>query len=289
MKSLRDSVISLEPTYTKSVIKAGLRTEKGRSRVWVVVEDDDDKVVYSRFMRTDDNVSIMPSLAEDGSKGCKNVESIVSEIKAEEGCRLIFGIRDKDYIEFGTVPYPLPEDVFVTDCRDIEMMMFAADSVRKALREWNDEIDRVLSEYGEVIRWFGYMRVCNYRYNLGCSFKKKVRIRTTVDLDSRILYPDWKESSISVFLGNCNLSFTLSEFHRTISELNLDNESCYNICQGHDVLKLLQYIIGHTDKYDEKSIRRKMVDSYSQDDFSESELYRSIASWSAERDISVLV
>lgn len=288
MKSLKESVISLEPTYTKSVIKSALRTEKGSGLVWVVVEDYDDTIVYERFMYKE-NVSLLPSLAEDGTRSCKNVESIVSDIKSEENCRLIFGIRDKDYTSYEEDSHIFPEDIFVTDCRDIEMMMLAASSVQSALSEWSTQIRQVLFGKEDIVRLFGYMRICSYRLHLGCNFRKNLKISKFWDFGSHCLYPGWRESSISVFLRNCRIPFTKSDFSNLVALLGLENESVYDICQGHDVLKFIQYTVGHTDVCDERSIRKKMVESYSLDDFSKTRLYKSIASWSADRSVSVLL
>lgn len=287
MKSLRDTVASLEPENTKSFIKACLRTGKWSGYVWVIVEDEDDRVVYERFMKPE-TVRVCLSLAEDGTKGCRNVETIVSEIKSEEGCRLIFGIRDRDYTRYESGVYAIPEDVFVTDCRDIEMMMLSSPSVQKGLAEWNSDIPEVIMDCWPVARRYGYLRICNHRDGLGCDFKHRVRISKVWDDRIHSLRPDWSEYSMSLFLESCNVQFSEYRYDETVTSLSLDTESVYDVCQGHDVLSLLQYMLVKTHIYNTGTIREKMVNSYSYDDFSRTELYRSISSWETDRSVSVL-
>lgn len=287
MRSLRETTAGDEPKGTKSTIKFALRTPRGRSIVWVVVEDVDDAVVYGRFLDKD-KTKIYPSTDEMGYKGCANVERIVSEIKLEEADALIFGIRDTDYTKYESVEHVFPEDVFVTDCRDIEMMMLAAPSVKSALNAWNSNIQDNLDKGERIARKFGYMRICNHLRDLGCNFKKKVKIVSAWDQLSHSIRPDWEVSVLNDFFAACNIGFTKEEFDTIVDSLQLETESRYNICQGHDVLNLLQYMMINTQIYNADSIRNKMVAAYSKDDFSASVLHQSISDWSARKNVSIL-
>lgn len=69
------------------------------------------------------------------------MESIISELYDEETDLRLLGIRDCDYTRYDEY-YSVPDNVFLTDYRDIEMMMFVAPSVLQGLRDWNEEFPR---------------------------------------------------------------------------------------------------------------------------------------------------
>lgn len=287
MKSLEAAVGINAPEGTKSVIRQAMLTPKGKSMVWVIVEDEDDVLVYQRFLDRN-KVKILTSADETGHKGCSKLERIVSETKAEETNALIFGIRDTDYTRYESAGHQFHEDVFTTDCRDIEMMMLAAPSVKSALNAWNANIQDNLDKGERIARKFGYMRICNHLRDLGCNFKKKVKIVSAWDQLSHSIRPDWEVSVLNDFFAACNIGFTKEEFDTIVDSLQLETESRYNICQGHDVLNLLQYMMINTQIYNADSIRNKMVAAYSKDDFSASVLHQSISDWSARKNVSIL-
>lgn len=289
MKTLEETVGGGNPLFTKSIIKMALHTDKGCSTVWVVVEDSDDIEVYQRFLNKD-NVKILISEDENHQKGCANVEAIVTEIKAEESSALIFGIRDADYTCYEQTAHIFPADVFVTDHRDIEMMMLAAPSVKAGLFEWNTEFPDKITEGEPMSRKFGYMRICNHLKNSGCNFKKNVKISLIWNDAKHSFIPDWERMILSLFICNCgNKAITEQEFNNLVDSLGLTKESMYNVCQGHDVLDLLQYMMIHTNIYNAKSIRKRMVNSYSKEDFASSKLYQSIDNWSKNNKVLILI
>ena len=114
--SLKDAVQQQQPKCTKSTIKQALHSIGGAQRVWCVVEAPDDVKVYEQFF--DKAVSILPSDDEDGRRSCRNVESIVSELHAEEGNLHLLGIRDCDYTRYDD-SYKAPNHVFVTFLADM--------------------------------------------------------------------------------------------------------------------------------------------------------------------------
>lgn len=61
----------------------------------------------------------------------------------------------------------------------------------------------------------------------------------------------------------------------------------YDICRGHDVVKLLSLaFVRH--EYTYKTITNKIVDLYTYKDFQRTNLYSMIQSWGSKRDLEVL-
>jgi hypothetical protein len=284
-RSLRAISAEQQPTHTKATIQIALKTPIGKDIVWIVVEDTDDINVYKPFL---DNATtrILTSKSSDGRKGCHYVEQIVTDILNEQSTTNIFGIRDTDYTKYDSYQYP--KGVFHTDYRDIEMMMFSTSSVIDHLTEWNGDFIQKYDEVISVTRIFGYMRICNYLYNLGCNFKKKIKISHVWDNSNHVLIENWKEQIQKDFINNCNKSFSLEEYNRTINEKNLNDESENDICQGHDVVRLLQYMFVEN-KYNESEIMRQMTISYNLSDFKLTSLYSDIDEWSKVNNKTVFI
>lgn len=296
LTSLQSLTQQSAPSYTKAVIQAGLRTPQGEEAVWIVVEDIDDVRVYERFF-TENVTRVLTSKNEKGQKGCSYVEEIVTEILAEEDDPLIFGIRDTDYTRYETPAHVFPPAIFTTDYRDVEMMMLSAPSVMDDLKAWNPDLCLKLREGQPVVRMMGYIRLCNHLYSLGCNFKRKVKISKLWDDTSHSFVSDWEVALITLFLQNYNndpnnphTPFTEEKFRDTIEDLALENEDSLYICQGHDTVKLLQYMMVHTqvNLYNEASIMSRMINAYSLGDFKNTRLYSQIKGWASSKGVVII-
>src|SRR5574344_2841197 len=112
-----------EEEYALITIPLASNSPLGRKTVWIIVEDDYDKAIYSKFFTKNCHIFNSQKSETDLSRSCLNVEKIVKEINCILSDTLIFGIRDADYTRFDST-YSLPDNIFRTDYRDIEMMMF---------------------------------------------------------------------------------------------------------------------------------------------------------------------
>lgn len=195
---------------------------------------------------------------------------------------LVFGIRDADYTRYENPPRILPASVFVTDYRDIETTMLAAESVISALTEWNPGFSEALTRCLPVARHIGYLRICNYLCDLGCNFKKSVRTSVVWDQAAQVFVPNWEESLLQLFLENCAKPFSWQQWEDMIRERGLEREDDLYVCQRHDLLRLLQYTMNPNDR-----IRERMVTAYSQEDFYRTHLYESISTWAENRSVNI--
>ena len=171
-KSLRSNTDEL--LGTKAAIKMAMRSPIGARTVWTIVEGEDDVRLYSRMLN-EDAVTIKTSEGEDGRKGYKNVESIVVEIAAEECNTKIFGIRDRDYTSFEEPVHVFPDNVFVTDRRDLEMMLLEAPSVQSSMINWTTDFVKAFKIAVEVGVVLGQLRLCNHINNFSVVFRDKLK------------------------------------------------------------------------------------------------------------------
>ncbi len=282
-KSLKESIV--QPRYTKAIIKEARRTPKGAETVWCVVEGESDKRIYERFFNSD-TTEVRPSEDEKGHTGARNVENIVTELIEEDGCP-IFGIRDCDYTEYDD-SYESKVAVFLTDCRDVEMMMFDAPSVKKELENWESSFPQKIEDGKLGCRYLGYLRIFNSVYDIGFSFRKKCKIANIWDYKRHEIKKDCKHILLSEYVSNCPDEVTEERISQFITDKKLEGEPSSKICRGHDLEDLLAYMMVKRE-YSQNNIRQHMTISYSYEDFKTTNLCRSISQWAAGKGVKILL
>ena len=174
LQSLQNTV--RETISTQSAIQQALRSPSGLRVVWVIVEAEEDEAVYKKFLHPSSTV-VQTSKDETGRKGYSNLEDIVLNIKGEEPRAHIMGIRDTDYTRYED-GYETPDNIFLTDRRDLEMMMLDAESVKQMLHTWAPAFDAAFAKCVPICRHFGYLRIYNslnrlfVTFHISCVFPK---------------------------------------------------------------------------------------------------------------------
>ena len=279
-RSLRSNTDEL--AGTKAAIKMAMRSSVGSRTVWTIVEGEDDVRHYSRMLN-EETVTIKTSEGKDGRKGYKNVESIVVEIVAEERDAKIFGIRDRDYTSFEVPAHVFPDNVFVTDRRDLEMMLLEAPSVRSVLTNWAPcftEAFAIALEVGVVL---GQLRLCNHLNDFSCVFRDRLRQSCIWNQNTHKLEVGWKLYCRSVLYEY----LTEEELTVFISHHKLEDVSPYDLCRGHDVLKYLSLALVKLE-YSVPSITSRMINAYSRQDFQNTHLYAEISEWQIKNNVSIV-
>ena len=112
-----------------------VRTVKGSLLSYVIVESEYDQLIYNKFFDLQQVHIFTSSMIEKNyQESCTCVENIVSQITQTIKNVAVLGIRDADYTAFNST-YSLPENIFTTDARDIEMMMFECTEVKSELKK----------------------------------------------------------------------------------------------------------------------------------------------------------
>ena len=172
------------------------------------------------------------------------------------------------------------------------MMLLASNSVQGGLANWKRDITNLLPQVYEEARQIGYMRAANYVCNLGCNFKRKVKLSKVWDDSTHQLKDNWLEELTALFIQNCGnqqstyYPYTLEKLEAFKSSRCLDTESDYNICRGHDVVWLL-YSSLPQNNFDVKEITDKMIESYSESDFKVTHLFASLLNWAKRMNVNL--
>lgn len=287
MAAALSSVVA-SPLYTKDSILQALKSDKGQKTAWVVVEAEDDYNVYQQFMDSSSTV-VKTSEGDDGRRGCANVELIVTEVKAAMTTAHICGIRDTDYTKYEETAHVYPANIFLTDRRDLEMMMLENGSVQTALRAWTNQYDSAITKITPICRCLGYIRICNHVKGLACVLRDKLRVSRFWNFDSQDWVAGWEMQIRVRFFGLSNGNCNETILNSFIAGKNLLTESFYDVCRGHDVLSALSLALINTNDYSPSKFMLKMRNAYSMSDFKTTRLYASLKAWQESEGIVALV
>lgn len=242
--------------------------------MWVIVEDEPDVLVYSKFFSTD-RLNVRSS-SIDKRKSCKNVEKIVDTI-LNENYEKIIGIRDRDSIDF-LPAYTLKKNVFLTDQRDIEMQMLKTDSVVLLLKQKDSGIEQKIENVKPLARAIGCYRIFNDIKEFGYSFNKKLKIGRFRDDNAHVL----KQSALveldsSFFEGKTEQDRV--DFDNLKDDCGLKDFAL--VCNGHDFLALLDCLatIPHLKEF--------LPQCYDIESFKLSALYSDLKNWADSNNVSL--
>lgn len=273
---------------TKSAIIQALKSDLGKKTIWVIVESEDDYNVYSTFMDSASTV-VKTSDDTDGRRSYANVELIVTEIKSMAPLTHIIGIRDADYTKYEVPTHVFPANIFVTDRRDLEMMMLSAESVKQALIEWASAYETAFEKCVPICRHFGYLRIYNSLNGLYVSFHENLNTGKFWDYKTHELVANWEQDSTSRFVSSADKACSAKDFSKFVAIHSLDKEDFYDICRGHDLLPLLSKALIREHIYSEGNIMLTMRKAYSINDFKTTRLYSSIKVWQESEGVTALV
>ena len=269
-------------SVTTAAIKQAMRSPAGAGTVWVIVEGEDDFWLYSRMFE-DDLVAVRIAQGDDGKNGYKNVEAIVAQITEEDESEKICGIRDRDYTDFESTDHLFPDNIFVTDRRDLEMMLFESQSVISEMHEWTSSFTQVWTMILPVAMYLGYVRICNQANCLGIILRESIKPGKIWDFKKH----DFKDSWRQVCSSSLEPSMSADDIDKFIVDSGLSGLSPYDICRGHDVIMLLSLALVKQE-FAPDAITKRMINSYTIEDFQRTDLYKRIYAWQTQRNLKIL-
>ena len=285
LQSLKDAFH--EPSGTKSSILQAMMSPAGLRVVWVVVEAEEDVKVYEKFM-CEDSTIVKTSESETGRRGYANVEIIVSEIKEEVPVAHIIGIRDADYSRYKGDDN-VPVNIFLTDRRDLEMMLLEAETVKQELRVWVPVFDEAFAKCIPVCRYFGYLRIYNEVADFSVTFHKQLTPNKYWDYQQQTIKDSWELDCTTRFVELSEGRCTSTDVKTFITTQKLLEENLYDVCRGHDFLNLLSLTLIDVQRYSVENMMAQMIKAYSKEDFKATRLYASIQAWQTAECVTALI
>ena len=285
MEDLSLQATVIEPKITKASLKMALMSPAGLSKVWVLLEGEPDVKVFSQFF-SEQTISVKQAINDRGRGGYKIVEDIVTSLSSEFPKANILGIRDKDYTPYYVPAYQLPDNVFITDKKDLEMTLADAPSVRACLSRELPEFVAAEDKISPAIRQMGYIRAYAGCNSIKCQFDKIFKAAKIWDESTRSLHDGWKtycDNSVETHIG-----VTSTDIDSFVALRGLDKKSLFDVGRGHDYVAYLSKAMVDIATYSEDFISGIMYNNYSKADFASTQLCASIKSWQQARGVMVV-
>jgi hypothetical protein len=225
---------NLNATDTINLIQLTWNSPIGQELIFVLVEGDDDCKLYPKFFQQDKcNV-------EQVHGGYGQLETVVA--KLQDHADKIVGIKDADFCHLSKT-YLQFQNLFYTDCHDIEMTMIQNDTVfENILYEYSlqTEVKNVKQNILEEASFLGYVRYYNEVKNCSINFRG-------LSFDGIVTK---QNGNIRLQKNHClqelnkrspNKTITIDE--DSVKQFILANQinDLYQLVSGHDFIKLLQH------------------------------------------------
>jgi len=255
-----------------------VKSETGSQLSFAIVEDESDQEIYEKFFSLQ-FVRVFTSAVTVSTTGGgnKKVIEITLELNSLMSHIPVFGIIDADYTRFSP-SYTQSPNIFRTDARDIEMMMFQCPFV-------HNELKLVLTTFSEfyhlsvdIAREIGFYRMFNDILHLGFNFKKFLSLSKLVDPQTRSISTE-------------NLLTFKHAFFSSVTDSNIEEfesfRRChevietFEICRGHDVISLLGFFLKNS--LSQKELRLHLAVYYDYSSFSRTQLHNELVDWGLRR------
>jgi hypothetical protein len=264
----------LDASYTRNLVWLSLNSPIGQDKIWALVEGIDDCKVYPKFFQQN------KCTVEQVHGGYSQLERSIEELQHYKN--QVIGIRDADFCHISG-KYSAYENLFYTDCHDIEMTMIQNDAVfENILYEYSLQTKaanikkNILNEASFVgyIRYYNDMNNCSINFE-GVSFGDIVVNQNTNLLVQKALCIQ----QLNVHSPHKTVTIDESTVNQFIASNAVEN--LFQLINGHDFIKLLSCRINFSAKrkINHKDVAKSLRNTYRMDDFEHTQLYRKLLNW----------
>lgn len=271
-----------------SVIKMMKSSSKN---VFLIVEGDKDSRFYKNFIDKSKCSVHFPNTGSNNKKYA--IEAL--EILDKEDFNIV-AIVDSDFLRLEGEEAN-SNNLFLTDCHDLEAMIIQSDAFDKFLGEYASENkikdinvrDRILN----CGKWIGYLRWINTEEKLGLKFSS---LDFKEFIDSKTLEPNLDKLIKEIRTKSQIPGISEKELEKQLKEKVLDKDSkeyeLCDVCQGHDLCSILELGMlslfatkpGKKDKKKSDSPKSDQIEkslrlAFEQKHFKETQLFNSLQNW----------
>lgn len=291
-------------------LKRAINSPLGEKTLWVLVEGNADPYFYERmFIKDNTPVKVHKAgyIAKDRSKKGGNdiVVNIVTHILQSKLTDEIIGIIDRDYRDYEKKKRRTPNNIFLTDYRDLEMTMMADENNRTLLfneikinsnpsntKYWGNQdwFDRMWKKCEAVSRLMGEIRITLTWHNL----KAKLNFSPKLYWDevNKSVYSSYSSNIIKYVKLQCKANGNKLNIDRLSSVRNrflLQKQSLWKICRGHDLLSVLSNLLIDSSTFNEEWMTFFMSKEYPKPSIRQMSLYSTLKKWQTAKGLNVLI
>lgn len=272
-QTLKSAAEQLEPF--KKYVEACWNSPK-RYHVFCLVEGEFDKHIYEARLN-DQKIEVKIAADDNLHHNRNSVQYLVEDLRARHPNGRFIGIRDKDYMTL--LGQQCHNGIFTTDNRDLEMMILSSHSFQASA----NDIQPCLTAVFPYCVTLAYVRVFAESRNLRNKLNDKMNITAVYDQQTKTFFPNAKATLYGIYTSKVDAAASTQQIDAFVASANLSAFSQYDICRGHDVIGLLEFVYGNT--YSKSEMEEKMKAYYDKADFYRTTLFAGINNYCATFNI----
>lgn len=260
-QSVKSAALQLEPV--KKYVEACWNSPK-RHHVFCLVEGEFDKHIYGDRLN-DREIEVKIAADDNLHHNRSSVQYLVEDLRKAHPKGRFIGIRDKDYMAL--LGQQCPDGIFVTDNRDLEMMVLSSPSFQVS----DPNLVPYLATLLQYCVPFAHLRVYAETRNLRNRLNDKMNIAVVYNQQTKAFVPDVKVTLQSLYLSKVDVGSSAIDIDAFVVANQLHKQSPYDICRGHDVIGLMEFV--HGVNYSKSAMENKMNKYYDKVDFYKTQLF----------------
>lgn len=263
-QSVKSAAERLEPV--KKYVEACWNSPK-RYHVFCLVEGEFDKHIYENRLNFRE-IEVKIAADDRLNHNRSSVKYLVEDLRALHPNGRFIGIRDKDYMVL--LGQKCPDGIYVTDYRDLEMMVLASHSFQ-ASGFINQSCLEEVFRYCQI---FAHIRVFAESRNLRNKVNDKMSITVVYNQETRQFTQDPMRLLRDAYYSKVDADTCDKDIDDYIECNNLMEYTSYDLCRGHDVIGLLEFVYGNN--YSKVAVEKRMEENYDKADFYKTSLFAAI-------------
>lgn len=261
------------------------RHPQSKNNVFVLVEGEDDIKLYGKFLNDFCKIEPIPG-------GILRLETSLQTIPNHVRKINLIGIRDADFMHIESKNAAFA-NLFLTDTHDTETMMMASDETFKNilhefLPKTTISTSQLRQQILKCVEFLGYLRWYNNINDLELNFKG-------IGLDKLIDYTSFtiNETHLVKDVLNRSPNAKVKDETQILNEVNILTQTFQNlfqICNGHDVVKVFAAFLTNSNKgsgVSDTRIASQLRTAYNLDNFKKTNLYKKLTDYALNEGIKI--
>lgn len=268
--------------------------KQSKCKLAIVVEGHTD-VPFFRKMTDGEQCSFFDAEGKD------NVLSVINNLNGEGYEVPYFGIVDKDFDGIDSAPEgpSYPDNIFVTDCHDRELMCFVPHVRENFYIEYFAEknkkpYDWLVNQIIADARVLGYFQLANHKESWNMTTKKGDNEYMDYGkfYDNHFTLLPFEQIAVKIYSNHPVSNFNADNVARKMKEIQESAQSDCDLLNGHQIaLILIEYMGKFGEKratYKEEDVGRDLRLSYTIEDFHSTDLYATMHDFEESKGLHFL-
>lgn len=275
-------------------IRLSKQHPKNKEKIFIIFEGKTDIKLFRKFF----SIQHTDITAVNGKD---NIEQALITLE-KEGYNRIIGIRDADFSHIEK-DYKNINNLFLTDHHDSEVMMINSPSLENIIHEFSSEkchqklqenLKKNILECAVSIaylRWFNEKQkqstgVHKLRFE-GLNFNKFITVKQC-ELSINI-----SDLIDEVIKHSKTQDLTKEDLLINMKQLELNSNDYLQICNGHDLTKLISLIFSRKENCNDSNINQKIIEhslrlSFNIEYFKQTNLYKNLMDWANKQNYKII-